>query len=120
MLGQTTVVDVVVKEKGELDWRVVLEVHKGEWLRPRAIWLLEEKLNAYAGFIFDGHMRSLYPASSPEHTSIVIASVDPLPEAALRLLEQVAAAMEQHGVKVSWSAEGGMSPQGTPPPVGFE
>jgi hypothetical protein len=120
MLGQTSVVDVVVKEKGELDWRVVLEVHPGEWLRPRALWLLEEKLNAYAGFVLDGQMRSLYPASSPERTRIVIASVEPVPEAALRLLEQVALAMEPHGIKVSWASEGGMSPQGTPPPAGFQ
>jgi len=120
MLGQTKVVDVVVKEQGELEWRVVLEVHRGEWSRSRAVWLLEEKLNAYAGFILDGHMRSLYPASSPGCTRIVIASVDPLPEDAIRLLEQVALAMEQHDVKVSWTPEGGMSPQGTPPPKGFE
>jgi hypothetical protein len=119
MLGQTKQIDVVVKEQGEIEWRVVLEVHKNEWKRDRAVWLLEEKLNAYAGFIFDGHMRQLYPASSPSQTRIVIASVDPLPEEAVCLLEKVAQALEPHGVKVSWTLEGGMPPGGTPPPQGF-
>jgi hypothetical protein len=119
MLGQTKQIDVVLKEQGELEWRVVLEVHESEWKRGHAIWMLEEKLNAYAGFIFDGHMRSLYPASSPAQTRIVIASVDPLPSEAISLLENVAQALESHGVKVSWTPEGGMPAGGVPPPQGF-
>lgn len=119
MLGQTKKIDVVLKEQGELEWRVVLEVHANEWKRGHALWMLEEKLNAYAGFIFDGHMRSLYPASSPAETRIVIASVDPVPEEAIALLEKVAQALESHSVKVSWTAEGGMPPGGVPPPDGY-
>ena len=119
MLGQTKQIDVVVKEQGELEWRVVLEVHKGEWLRGRAIWLLEEKLNAYAAFVLDGQMKTLYPNSTPAQTRIVIASVEPLPVEAIRLLERVAFALESQAVRVSWTAEGGMPEEGIPPPEGF-
>ena len=119
MLGKTSQIDVVVKEPGEGEWRVVVEVLESEWRRARAVWLLEEKLNAYAGFIFDGHMRSLYPASTPAKTRIVIASVDPLPEEAIVLLEKVKAALEPHSVQVSWNPDGGMPKEGVPPPPGF-
>ena len=119
VLGQTKQIDVVLKERGELEWRVVLEVHKGEWLRGRAAWLLEEKLNAYAAFVLDGQMKVLYPNSTPDRTRIEIASVDPHPAEAIRLLERVAAALEPSAVRVSWAAEGGMPEQGVPPPQGF-
>jgi hypothetical protein len=119
VLGQTKQIDVVFKERGELEWRVVLEVHRGEWLRGRAIWLLEEKLNAYAAFILDGQMRVLYPNSTPARTLIDIASVEPFPVEAIRLLERVAVALEPSGVRVSWAAEGGMPEHGVPPPKGF-
>lgn len=120
MLGQTKQIDVVLKERGELEWRVVLEVQRSEWSRSRALFMLEEKLNAYAGFILDGHMRSLYPNSTPEHTRIVVASVDPLPAEAISFLEQASQALRQHSVTLSWTPEGGMSPEGTPPPKGFD
>jgi hypothetical protein len=120
MLGQVKLIDCVVKEQGETDWRVVLEVHKGEWLRSTAFWMLEEKLNAYAGFILDGDMQAHYPGSTLETTHLVLASVDPLPDRAVWLMERVAAVMQEHGVKVSWNVEGGMSPDGTPPPTGFK
>jgi hypothetical protein len=119
VLGQTKQIDVVLKEPGELEWRVVIEVHKGEWLRPRAVWLLEEKLNAYAAFVLDGQMKLLYPNSAPERTRIVVASVEPLPVEAIRLLEQISVAFEPHAVKLSWDAQGGMPPDGVPPPKGF-
>jgi hypothetical protein len=119
VLGQTKQIDVVLKERGELEWRVVLEVHKGEWLRSRAIWLLEEKLNAYAAFVLDGQMKLLYPNSTVAQTRIDIASVDPLPVEAIRLLERVALALEPQAVRVSWTAEGGMPDEGVPPPEGF-
>ena len=87
MLGQMKLIDCVVKEQGETDWRVVLEVHKGEWLRSTAFWMLEEKLNAYAGFILDGDMQAHYPGSTLETTHLVLASVDPLPDRAVWLME---------------------------------
>jgi hypothetical protein len=120
VLGQTKQIDVVVKHPGELEWRVVVEVHKGEWLRDRAVWLLEEKLNAYAAFVLDGQMKTLYPNSAPANTCIAVESVDPLPADAIALLEHVAAALEPYSVKVSWKPEGGMPTGGVPPPEGFD
>lgn len=119
VLGQQTQIDCVVKEQGESEFRVMLEVHHGEWLRARALALLEEKLNVYAGFVLDGQMRSLYPASSKENTVIVVASVEPIPEMATRLLEQAVRAFERHGLRLIWNPEGGLPSGGTPPPSGF-
>jgi hypothetical protein len=120
MLGQHTQVDCVIKERGEGEYRVVLEVQHSEWLRARAMWLLEEKLNAYAGFVLDGQMASLYPASTRENTVIVVASVDPIPETVKPVLEHAVIAFERHGLRLVWNPEGGMAPKGTPPPDGFE
>lgn len=117
MLAQSTVIDAVVKEKGDLEWRLVLEVEKGEWALPRAVHLLEDKLNAYASFVLDGQMTTLYPASHPHLARIVVASVDPLPEKAVWLLDKVSLALRPHSMKISWSAEGGMAPGGVPRPA---
>ncbi|HMJ12979.1 MAG TPA: DUF6572 domain-containing protein [Polyangiaceae bacterium] len=120
MLGQQTQIDCVVKGQGESEFRVMLEVDQGEWLRSRALALLEEKLNVYAGFVLDGQMQSLYPASSKENTVIVVASVEPIPEMAKPMLEQAARAFERHGLRLTWNPEGGMPRGGTPPPSGFD
>jgi hypothetical protein len=119
MLGQQTQVDCVVKEQGESEFRVILEVQHGEWLRARALGLLEEKLNVYAGFVLDGQMQSLYPASNKENTVIVVASVDPVPDTVKPVLEQAVLAFERHGLRLTWNPGGGLSREGTPPPKGF-
>jgi len=119
MLGQPKQVDCVVKEQGEREFRVMLEVHAGEWLRSRVLSLLEEKLNVYAGFVLDGQMQSLYPASSKENTVIVLASVQPIPDMVRPMLEQAVRAFERHGLRLTWNPEGGMPSGGTPPPSGF-
>ena len=120
MLGLPKQIDVVVKEKGELEWRVVLEVHASEWLRAPALSMLEEKMNAYAAFVLEGQMRVLYPNSTPERTHIVVASVDPIPDKALGFLEHAREVLQPSGVTLSWMADGGMSPEGMPPPRGFD
>jgi hypothetical protein len=120
MLGKHTEVDCVLKERGDTEYRVMLEVHGSEWLRQRAMWLLEEKLNAYAGFVLDGQMQSLYPASNRENTVIVVLSVDPIPEKVKPVLEHAVIAFERLGLRLTWNPEGGMAPQGTPPPQGFD
>lgn len=119
MLATPAVVDAVAKEKGDPEWRLVLEVEKGEWALPRAVWLLEEKLNSYASFALDGRMRELYPHSHPELTRIVVVSAEPLPEKAVWLLDKVALALRPHKMKLSWGtgAVGG-PPPGAPPSGG--
>ena len=116
MLATTAVIDVVLKEKGEREWRLVIEVEEGEWELPRAPQLLEEKLNAYASYVLDGMMQQTYPASHPSHTRIVVASVDPLPEKALWLLDKVKLALRPHQIELSWDAQGGMAHGGVPGP----
>jgi hypothetical protein len=112
VLATTSVVDAVAKEKGDPEWRLVLEVEKGEWALPRAVWLLEEKLNSYASFALDGRMRELYPHSHPELTRIVVVSADPLPEKAVWLLDKVELALRPTKMKLSW----GTGAVGGPPP----
>jgi hypothetical protein len=120
VLGQHTQIDCIVKEQGEHEYRVMLEVQQSEWLRQRAMWLLEEKLNVYAGFILDGQMTALHPASNKENTTIVVASVDPLPEEVLKVLEHAERAFQRYGLRIRWNPEGGMPKDGTPPPAGFQ
>ena len=112
MLATPSVVDAVAKEKGDPEWRLVLEVEKGEWALPRAVWLLEEKLNSYASFALDGRMRELYPHSHPELTRIVVVSAEALPEKAVWLLDKVELALRPHKMKLSWGtgAVGGPLP----------
>ena len=117
MLAQPSVVDVVAKEKGDREWKLVVEVEPGEWSLPRAVHLLEEKLNAYASFALDGQMTRLYPQALARNVHIVIASVDPLPEAAVRLLEKVRIGMRPHDMRLTWDEAGGATlptPGGAP------
>ncbi len=119
MLGQAAVIDAVVKERGVREWKLMLEVGRGEWKLPRAVQLLEDKLNAYASFALDGKMRELHPNAHPSNVHIVIASVDPLPEKAVWLLEKVSLAIRPHNLTLVWDAKGGAPEGGTPPPPGM-
>ena len=116
MLTQAGVIDAVVKVRGEREWRLMLEVGRGEWDKPRAVQLLEDKLNAYASFALDGKMRELHPNAFPKDVRICIASVDPLPGKAVWLLEKVKLAMRPHDLTLEWDANGGAPEGGTPPP----
>jgi hypothetical protein len=100
MLATTAEVDEIRKEKGDREFRLYLEVERGEWLLPRAVWLLQEKLNAYAGFILDGKMRELYPYARPEDVRIVIRSRGQPPHDALQLVALVREALAKDGPKL--------------------
>jgi hypothetical protein len=117
MLAQPALVDVVAKEKGDREWRLVIEVEKDEWRLPQAVHLLEEKLNSYASFALDGQMKRLYPQANARNVHIVVASVDPLPEQAISLLEKVRIALRPHDMRLTWDAAGGATlptPGGAP------
>jgi len=118
MLAQQAVIDAVVKVRGEREWKLMLEVGKGEWALPRAVNLLEDKLNSYASFALDGKMREMHPNVVQSDIQIVIASVDALPERALWLLEKVKVALRPNNIALLWDAKGGSPEGGTPPPPG--
>ncbi|HZX97201.1 MAG TPA: DUF6572 domain-containing protein [Myxococcales bacterium] len=98
MLATLDSVDEIRKEKGEREIRLYLEVERGEWLLPRAVWLLQEKLNAYASFVLDGRMREMYPFAEPKDVRIVVRSRGQPPRDALELVGLVRQALEKDGI----------------------
>jgi hypothetical protein len=102
MLATTDSVDEIRKEKGEREFRLYLDVDRGEWLLPRAVWLLQEKLNAYASFILDGKMRELYPYARPEDVRIVVRSRGQPPRDALELVALVREALAKDGPRIDF------------------
>ena len=97
MLATTAEVDEIRKDAGERELRLYIGSERGEWLLPRAVWLLEEKLSAYASFILDGKMRELYPWAHPRDVRIVIRSRGQPPQDVLRLVGLVREALEKDG-----------------------
>jgi hypothetical protein len=102
VLASTSSVDEIRKEKGEREFRLFLEVERGEWLLPRAMWLLQEKLNAYASFVLDGKMRELYAYAQPKDVRIVVRSRGQPPRDAFELVRLVGEALEKEGVKLDF------------------
>ena len=102
MLATTAEVDEIRKEAGQREVRLYLDVERGEWLLPRAVWLLQEKLNAYAGFILDGKMRELYPYARPDDVRVVVRSRGQPPRDALELIGLVREALAKDGVKLDF------------------
>lgn len=102
MLATTDAVDEIRKEPGDREFRLYLDVERGEWLLPRAVWLLQEKLNAYASFILDGKMREMYPYARPRDVRIVVRSRGQPPQDALKLVGLVREAVEKEGPRVDF------------------
>ncbi len=102
MLATTAEIDEIRKEAGQREFRLYLEIDRGEWLLPRAAWLLQEKLNAYASFILDGKMRELYPYMQPGDVRIVIRSRGQPSQDVLRLVELVREALLEDGPKLDF------------------
>lgn len=100
MLAAIDSVDEIRKEKGEREFRLYLDVERGDWLLPRAVFLLQEKLNAYASFILDGKMRELYPYANPTDVRIVVRSRGQPPQDALRLIGLVREALAKDGPRL--------------------
>jgi hypothetical protein len=97
MLATTAEIDEIRKAKGERELYLDLVVERGEWLLPRAVWLLQEKLNAYASFILDGKMRELYPWAVPANVRIAVKSHGQPPATAVELIRKVAEALAKDG-----------------------
>jgi hypothetical protein len=102
LLATTASVDEISKDAGSRELKLVVDVERGEWLLPRAVWLLQEKLNAYASFILDGKMRELYPYALPADCRIVVRSRGQAPQDARTLCEMVREALAKDGVKLDF------------------
>ena len=102
MLASTAEIDEIRKDPGQREFRLYLDVDRGDWLLPRAVWLLQEKLNAYASFILDGKMREVYPYAKPQDVRIVIRSRGQAPQDALRLVGLVREALEKDGPRLDF------------------
>jgi hypothetical protein len=95
-------IDVIEKARGERELRLYLDVERGEWLLPRAVWLLQEKLNAYASFVLDGKMRAMYPYVRADDVRIVVRSHGQPPVDALTLVELVRDALAKDGPRLDF------------------
>ncbi|HET9753683.1 MAG TPA: DUF6572 domain-containing protein [Myxococcales bacterium] len=102
MLAATDSVDEIRKEKGERELRLYLDVERGDWLLPRAVYLLQEKLNAYASFILDGKMREMYPFAHPADVRVIVRSRGQPPQDALELVRLVREALEKEGPRLDF------------------
>jgi len=102
MLATTAEIDEIRKDQGEREFRLYLDVDRGEWMLPRAVWLLQEKLNAYASFILDGKMRELYPYARPQDVRVVIRSRGQPPQDVLRLVGLVREALSKDGPRLDF------------------
>ncbi|MCA1826715.1 MAG: hypothetical protein LC689_07210 [Myxococcales bacterium] len=102
MLATTDEIDEIEKARGDREFRLYLDVQRGEWLLPRSVWLLQEKLNAYASFILDGKMRELYPYAQPKDVRIVVRSHGQPPADALTLVGLVRDALANDGPRVDF------------------
>ncbi len=102
MLATLDEIDEIQKDRGTREFRLYLDVDRGEWLLPRAVWMLQEKLNAYASFILDGKLRQLYPYATPADVRIVVRSRGQAPADARALLELVREALVKDGPRLDF------------------
>ena len=102
MLATIDEIDAIEKDRGSREFRLYLDVERGEWLLPRAVWLLQEKLNAYASFVLDGKMRELYPYAKPADVRIVVRSRGQAPADALELVGLVRDALAREGPRLDF------------------
>ena len=95
MLATTAEVDEIRKAAGARELFLYLDVERGEWLLPRAVFLLQEKLNAYASFVLDGKMRELYPWAAAKNVRVVVRSRGQPPAQALKLIARANAMLPE-------------------------
>ena len=101
MLVTTAEVDEIRKSPGQKELYLYLDIEQGEWLLPRAVFLLQEKLNAYASFVLDGKMRELYPWAVARNVRIVVRSRGQPPAAALELIARASQMLAADGPSIS-------------------
>jgi hypothetical protein len=99
-------IDEIRKERGEREFRLYLDVERGEWLLPRAVHLLQEKLNAYASYVLDGKMKQMYPWLDPKDVRIIVRSRGQAPADAMELIGLVKAGLLKEGPQLSFEHAG--------------
>ena len=105
MLTVIDEIDEIQKDRGAREFRLYIDVERGEWLLPRAVYLLQEKLNAYASFVLDGKMRALYPWAQPGDVRIVVRSRGQPPQDALRLVGLVRESLARDGPRLEFEQD---------------
>jgi len=80
VLATTAEIDEIRKDAGQRQFRLYIDVDRGEWLLPRAVWL--------------------YPYARPQDVQIVIRSRGQPPQDALQLVGLVRQALEKDGPKL--------------------
>jgi hypothetical protein len=100
-LDDVDVVDAVGTETG--DGTVVLSIIDGwDWSdEQRHLRALQNKLNAYFGFVESGQIYEAYPEADGQPLRIDVVSKFPFPEAGLALLEKASAAAAQLNMTVA-------------------
>jgi hypothetical protein len=101
MLAKHNVIDLVASSNDKSKYVLVLVVEAGEWSLDDYLWLLQEKLNAYAAYALDGPLHKQCPDSVGKPVTIVVRPVDPMPDDAHILVAQVAAILAQDGLTVT-------------------
>lgn len=101
MLVTTAEVDEIRKAAGSHELFLYLDVEQGEWLLPRAVFLLQEKLNAYASFVLDGKMREIYPWAVARNVRVVVRSRGQPPLQALELIARANGLLGEAGPVIS-------------------
>jgi hypothetical protein len=102
VLATTDSIDEIRKDPGAREVRLYLDVDRGEWLLPRAVWLLQEKLNAYASFVLDGKMGEMYPYVRPADVRVVVRSRGQPPQDALQLIGLVREVLHRQGPQLDF------------------
>lgn len=79
-------------------WRVIAIVEEGEWQEPKALWLLQEKMNALLSYVLDGQMREQFPDSAAGPVTLVLSSVESYPDEATQLIDRLRPIIEGEGL----------------------
>jgi hypothetical protein len=99
MLSSVNKLDLIGERHGT--WRLILIVEAGEWQFDDSMFLIQEKLNAYAIYALDGQMHRMYPDSVGKPVSIVIRPVEPPPPDIAKFIDQIAAILAKDGLTVT-------------------
>ena len=100
MLAKTETIDLVTQGPDIATYQLVLIVDKGEWDLPNCKSLLQEKVNAYLVYAFDGQMREDYPNVKVGKVEIIVNCEESPPQEMKSFLQRLQEATLQEGVPI--------------------